>query len=73
MSANPWCAKINISALDDEARRTILLRVKSKLGFTRILEALGVSKGSLYNYVQGVRSVSDNVVLRALQYLDEKV
>lgn len=27
MSANPWYVRIDISALDDEARRTILLRV----------------------------------------------
>lgn|GEM_PF-2350125 len=47
MSANPWYIRIDISALDDEARRTILLRVKSKLGFNRILEVLSVAKSSL--------------------------
>ena len=72
MSANPWYARINISVLDDEARRTILLRVKSKLGFTRALKVLGVARGSLHNYLTGARRVPDYVVENALRYLDER-
>jgi len=71
MSANPWYSRINISALDDEVRRTILLRVKSKLGFNRILEVLDVAKSSLHNYLHGFRRVPDEVVEEALRYLDE--
>jgi hypothetical protein len=72
MPANRWYDKINISALSDEARRLIIERVKRKLGFTRALEALGISRGSLHNYLHGVRRVPDEVVYKALQYLEER-
>jgi len=71
MSANPWYTGVNISALGDEARRTILLRVKEKLGFTRALEALSVAKSSLHNYLHGFRRVPDDIVERAIRHLDE--
>jgi hypothetical protein len=71
MPANRWYDKINISALSDEARRLILERVKRKLGFTRALEAFGISRGSLYNYLHGLRRIPDEVVYRALQHLEE--
>jgi len=72
MTANPWYTRINVSVLSDEARRAILLRVKEKLGFTRTLEALDIAKGSLYNYLHGYRRIPDEVVEKALRYLDER-
>jgi hypothetical protein len=57
---------VNASALSDEARRLILERVKHKLGFTKTLEALRITKGSLYNYLHGVKRVQGNVVYRTL-------
>jgi intergrase/recombinase len=57
--------------LGDDSRRAILERVKEKLGFNRTLEVLGISRGSLHNYLHGVRRVPDDVVSRALQYLEE--
>jgi len=72
ISANPWYTRINISVLSDEARRAILLRVKEKLGFTKILEALGIAKGSLHNYLHGVRRIPDKIVEKTLRYLDER-
>jgi len=71
MTANPWYTRVNISALGDEARRAILLRVKEKLGFTKALEALGIAKSSLHNYLHGVRRIPDDIVEKALRYLDE--
>ena len=71
MSANPWYNRVNASALSDEARRLILERVKRKLGFEKTLRAPGIARGSLHNYLHGVRTVPDNVVYRALQYLEE--
>jgi hypothetical protein len=41
--------------------RLILERVKSELGFNKTLEALGITRGSLYNYLNGVRRIPDNV------------
>jgi hypothetical protein len=63
--------RVNVSDLGDDARRLILERAKRKLGFTKTLEALGIARGSLYNYLYGVRRIPDNVVYRALQHLDE--
>ncbi|MCC6009848.1 MAG: hypothetical protein LM588_02485 [Fervidicoccaceae archaeon] len=71
MSVNPWYTKVNASPLSGEARRLILERVKRKLGFEKTLRALGIARGSLYNYLYGVRRVPDNVVYKALQYLGE--
>jgi len=71
MPANPWYTKVNASALSGEARRLILERVKRKLGFEKTIRALGISRGSLYNYLHGFRTVPDNVVYRAFQYLEE--
>jgi len=71
MPTNPWYTKVNAGALSDEARRLILERVKKKLGFEKTLRALGIARGSLHNYLHGVRRVPDNVVYKALQYLEE--
>jgi hypothetical protein len=68
---NPRYNRVNISALGDDARRLILERVKRKRGFTKTPEALGIARGSLYNYLHGVRRVPDNIVYRALQHIEE--
>jgi len=49
-----------------------LRRVKDNLGFSGAVEALGIARGSLHNYLNGIRKVPDDVVSRALQYLDEE-
>jgi|MonGeyMetagenome_1017769.scaffolds.fasta_scaffold77263_3 hypothetical protein len=71
MPADPWYKRVDVTALGEEARRLILERVKGKLGFEKTLRALGIARGSLHNYLHGVRTVPDNVVYRALQYLEE--
>jgi len=72
MPANPWYKRVNVTALGEEVRRLILERIKGKLGFEKTLRALGVARSSLYNYLRGVRTVPDNVVYKALQYLEEQ-
>jgi len=69
--STPWFTRVDVRGLSEEARRLILERVKRKLGFTKTLEVLGIARGSLHNYLQGVRRVPDNVVYKALQYLEE--
>jgi intergrase/recombinase len=71
VSSAEWFRRVNVKALSDEARRKILERVKEKLGFTRALEVLDISKGAMHNYLHGLRRVPDEVVYRALQLLDE--
>jgi hypothetical protein len=53
-------------------RREILRRVKKKLGFNKTVEILDISKGSLHYYLNGLRKISDDVIFKAPQYLDEK-
>jgi intergrase/recombinase len=67
-----WFDKVDIKGLGEDARRVILERVKGKLGFTEALEALGIARGSLHNYLHGLRRVPDEVVRRALQHLEER-
>jgi intergrase/recombinase len=67
-----WIHKVNIKGLSDDVRREILRRVKEKLGFNKTVEILDISKGSLHNYLNGLRKIPDNVISKALQYLDEK-
>jgi len=60
---------VNVSALSDDARRSILEAVKSKLGFNEACEALGIAKSSLHRYLSGERKIPEDVVRRALQHL----
>ncbi|MCC6014623.1 MAG: integrase [Desulfurococcaceae archaeon] len=70
-SSPRWFERVDVRGLSEDSRRAILERVKEKLGFNKTLEVLGISKGSLHNYLHGVRKIPDNVVYRALQYLEE--
>jgi hypothetical protein len=72
-SPTPWFTRVDVGVLSEEARRLILERVMRKLGFNNTLEALGISRGSLHNYLQGARVVPDNVVYKSLQHLEERV
>jgi len=48
-----------------------LLMVKEKFGFTGALEALGIAKSSLHNYLHGYRRILDDIVEKAIRHLDE--
>ena len=71
MPANYWYNRVDISALGDDARRPILEKVKRKLRFARALETLDISKGATHNYLHGAERTPDEVVYRALQYLEK--
>ena len=49
-TSDPWFARVDVGGLSDDSRRSILQKVKDRLGFGRTLEALGIARGSLYNY-----------------------
>jgi transcriptional regulator with XRE-family HTH domain len=66
-----WIYRIDVKGLSDDDRREIVKRVKDKLGYSGALEALGIARGSLSNYLHGIRRVPDDVIRKALQYLDE--
>jgi intergrase/recombinase len=67
-----WYDRVDVRGLSDDSRREILRRVKEKLGFNKTLEVLDISRGSLHNYLHGIRRVPDEVISKALRYLDEK-
>ena len=53
ITSDRWFESINVSALGDDARRSILEAVKNKLGFSGACEALGIAKSSLHRYLTG--------------------
>jgi intergrase/recombinase len=69
--SSAWFMKVDVRGLGNDSRRAILQKVKDKLGFNGTLEALDIARGSLHNYLHGVRRIPDEVVSKALQYLDE--
>ena len=64
--------QINVKALSEDTRRAILQRVKDKLGFSKAIKVLDISKGSMHNYLHGTRKIPDEVVLKSLQHIEEE-
>ncbi|MFZ8824862.1 MAG: integrase [Desulfurococcales archaeon] len=71
LKGDDWIYRIDVKGLSDDVRREIVKRVKDKLGYSGALEALGIARGSLFNYLHGIRRVPDDVIRKALHYLDE--
>jgi len=69
VSDGDWFVSVNVDAVDDEARRSILEAVKNKLGFTKACEVLGIVKPSLHRYLSGERRIPNDVVRNALRFL----
>jgi intergrase/recombinase len=67
-----WFEVVDVKGLSDDARRAILEKVKAKLGFNEALSALDISRGALSYYLRGLRRVPDEVVSKALRYLEER-
>jgi intergrase/recombinase len=63
---------VRVGALSAESRRAILEAVRSKLGWSGALAALGISGAALSRYLSGERAVPDEVVRRALGQLEEE-
>jgi intergrase/recombinase len=66
-----WRDSVNVGALSAESRRAILEAVRSKLGWSGALAALGISRAALSRYLSGERAVPDEVARRALGHLEE--
>jgi len=61
----PWYERINIKALSNEVERKIFKKVKSKLGYSKTVEVLSISRGTLRNYLHylyGIKRVPSEVV-----------
>jgi hypothetical protein len=68
--SKPWYEKVDVKVLGDDVRGGFD-EVKDKLGYNKTVEVLSISKGFLHNYLHGIRRVPDEVIQKALQYLDE--
>jgi len=66
-SKDKWCEYVNVEALSEEARGSILEAVKNKLGFTKACEVLNIAKSSMCRYLSGKRKIPGDVVKRALR------
>ena len=60
---------VDVRALGDDARRSILKGVKDKLGFTETCRVLSIAKSGLHRYLSGERRVPDEVARKALQFI----
>jgi len=67
-----WFESVNVSALSDDIKRSILEAVKNKLDFSCACEALGIAKSSLHRYLTGEGKVPGDVVKCVLQYLSKQ-
>lgn len=68
-----WWGKVDVSKIDDDARRSLLEYLKNKLGSGELLKHLGVrSKGTLTKYLKYRRRIRDEVVLKMLQLISEE-
>jgi len=67
-----WFESVNVSALSDDIKRSILEAVKNKLDFSCACEALGIAKSSLHRYLTGEGKVLGDVVKCVLQYLSKQ-
>ncbi|MGC9107055.1 MAG: integrase [Infirmifilum sp.] len=71
-SSSPnWFTRIDVRGISSDSRRAILQYAKDKLGFSKAVEVLGISKGAMFNYLHGLRKIPDEVILRALPHLSE--
>jgi hypothetical protein len=70
-SERSWFERVNVSVLSDDVRCGILWFVKDRLGFSETCRALGIAKSSLHRYLSGERRIPDNVVRKALTFLDK--
>jgi len=60
---------VNVSALSNDARRSILEAVKNKFEFNEAYETLGIAKSGLHRYLSGKRRIPEDVARRALHHL----
>ena len=67
-----WYERVRVEALSDDVRLSILRAVKNKLGFNGACSALGIAKSSLHRYLSGKRKIPDEVVKKALRYLERE-
>ena len=67
-----WFEKVNVEALSDDVRRSILRFIKDKLGFNETCKVLGIAKSSLHRYLSGERKIPNDVIKKALKLMSKQ-
>ncbi|RLE63480.1 MAG: integrase [Thermoprotei archaeon] len=67
-----WYEKVDVEALSDDVRRSILRFVKDKLGFNETCKALCIAKSSLHRYLSGERRVPSVIIKKALRLMSKQ-
>ncbi len=61
-----WYHKLNLVSIDKDARRRILEHCVDKYGKRKVMEKLGVSKSTLWRYLEGKTSIPDEKLVTLL-------
>ncbi len=68
-----WWEKVDISRIDQETRRSLLLKLKEKYPTSELLVRLGIkSRATLTKYLKYGRRIPDELVVRMLENLEEE-
>mgnify|MGYP000312399635 FL=1 len=67
-----WYEKVDVEALSDDVRRSILRFVKDRLGFNETCKVLGIAKSSLHRYLSGERRVPSDIIRKALRLMSKQ-
>ena len=72
-NARRWWEKADISRIDQETRRSLLLKLKEKYPTSELLVRLGIkSRATLTKYLKYERRIPDELVVRMLENLEEE-
>ncbi len=72
-NARRWWEKVDISRVDQETRRLLLLKIKEKYPTSELLARLGIkSRATLTKYLKYGRRIPDEVVATMLENLEEE-
>jgi len=72
-NARRWWEKVDISRIDQETRRSLLLKLKEKYPTSELLARLGIkSRTTLTKYLKYGRRIPDEVVVKMLENLEEE-
>ncbi len=71
--ARRWWEKVDISRIDQETRRSLLLKLKERYPTSDLLARLGIkSRATLTKYLKYGRRIPDEVVVKMIENLEEE-
>ena len=68
-----WWEKVDISRIDQETRRSLLLKLKERYSTSELLIRLGIkSRATLTKYLKYGRKIPDKLVIKMLENIEEE-